>query len=70
MLAVLSTLVSLAVIWLVVAVGAAMLEESGAKIAAALKGRPAQPPAMQSRVRIRVRSRPAMRATPHLRAAA
>ena len=38
MIAALGTLAFLATLWLVVVVGAAMLEESGAKIAAALKG--------------------------------
>ena len=41
MIAALGTLVFLATLWLLVVVGAAVLEESGAKIAAALKGRPA-----------------------------
>ena len=70
MLAALSTLFFLATIWLVVAVGAAMLEESGAKIAAALKGQTRQQALNSPRVRIRMRSRPAMRAAPPLRAAA
>lgn len=38
MIAALGTLAFLATLWLVVVVGAAMLEESGVKIAAALKG--------------------------------
>jgi hypothetical protein len=38
MLAALGTLPFLAVIWLVVVAGASVLEESGAKIVAALKG--------------------------------
>ena len=38
MIAALGTLVFLATLWLLVVVGAAVLEESGAKIAAALKG--------------------------------
>ena len=40
MIAALGTLVFLATLWLLVVVGAAVLEESGAKIAAALKGMP------------------------------
>jgi hypothetical protein len=43
-------------LWLLVVVGAAVLEESGAKIAAALKGRQPQPSPIS--VRVRVRSRP------------
>jgi hypothetical protein len=38
MIAILGTLPFLATIWLLVVLGAAVLEESGAKIAAALKG--------------------------------
>jgi hypothetical protein len=56
MIAALGTLVFLATLWLLVVVGAAVLEESGAKIAAALKGRQPQPSPIS--VRIRVRSRP------------
>ena len=41
MIAALGTLAFLATLWLLVVVGAAVLEESGAKIAAALKGEPA-----------------------------
>ena len=70
MLAALSTLTFLAVIWLVVAVGAAMLEESGAKIAAALKGGTVQPPVNAARVRIRMRARPTRRVNVEWRAAA
>ena len=44
MIAPLGTLAFLATLWLLVVVGAAILEESGGKIAAALKGRPASPP--------------------------
>ena len=40
MLAPLGTLAFLATLWLLTVVGAAVLEESGAKIAAALKGKP------------------------------
>ena len=40
MIAALGTLAFLATLWLLVVVGAAVLEESGAKIAAALKGEP------------------------------
>ncbi len=42
MTAVLGTLPFLATLWLLVVLGAAVLEESGAKIAAALKGEPVQ----------------------------
>jgi hypothetical protein len=51
------TLVFLAAIWLLVVVGAAVLEESGAKIAAALKGKPASRSFATARVRIRSRAR-------------
>jgi hypothetical protein len=59
MIAALGTLVFLATLWLLVVVGAAFLEESGAKIAAALKGKPALVPIAS--VRVRVRSRPRLR---------
>ena len=72
MIAALGTLVFLATLWLLVVVGAAVLEESGAKIAAALKGIQNRP-AMAS-VSVRVRARPRlqqpMRVTASWRAAA
>ena len=65
------TLPFLATFWLLIVLGARILEESGAKIAAALKGKPqhfpAPPPAM--RVRVRWRSAP-MRGGSQWRAAA
>ena len=70
MLAALGTLPFLATLWLLVVLGNAVLEESGAKIAAALKG---EPPRRQIPVsiRVRMRSRPQpMRVEPRLRAAA
>jgi hypothetical protein len=71
MIAPLGTLAFLATLWLLVVVGAAVLEESGARIAAALKGKPA---ARQATVPIRVRTRSRlakpMRAQPRWRAAA
>ena len=54
MIAPLGTLAFLATIWLLVVLGAAVLEESGAKIAAALKGKPA---ARQIAIPVRVRGR-------------
>ena len=54
MIAALGTLAFLATLWLLVVVGAAVLEESGAKIAAALKGEPARQPSL-SRAPVRVR---------------
>jgi hypothetical protein len=72
MIAPLGTLAFLATLWLLTVVGAAVLEESGAKIAAALKGRPVRQPSFSlspMRVRARFRSRP-MRATAGGRAAA
>jgi hypothetical protein len=69
--AALGTLPFLATLWLLVVVGARVLEESGAKIAAALKGETA-PSSVIAPVRMRIRtrtlqSRPAER---RLRAAA
>jgi hypothetical protein len=43
MTAALGTLPFIATLWLLVVLGAAVLEESGAKIAAALKGEPKRP---------------------------
>ena len=43
MTAALGTLIFLSTLWLLVIVGAAVLEESGAKIAAALKGKHTEP---------------------------
>jgi len=58
------TLPFLATLWLLVVLGAKVLEESGAKIAAALKGAPLQSPAdTHSRVSCRVRTE-IRRATP------
>ena len=71
MIAALGTLVFLSTLWLVVVAGAALLEESGVKIAAALKGKPVgRPLFVPVRVRARSRSERPMRATPRWRAAA
>jgi hypothetical protein len=73
MIAAFGTLAFLATLWLLVVVGAAVLEESGAKIAAALKGMPvAQPSLRYAPVRLRIRTKVAgpMRAAARLRAAA
>jgi len=71
MTAVLGTLPFLATLWLLVVLGAAVLEESGAKIVAALKGKPAHQPCGRPAMRIRVRwSSTSMRAESPLRAAA
>ena len=71
MSAVLGTLPFLATLWLLVVLGAAALEESGAKIAAALKGDPRQPaPVVTMRLRTRSRPRGPIRAETRLRAAA
>jgi hypothetical protein len=71
MIAALGTLPFLATLWLLVVLGARVLEESGAKIAAALKGKPAYPMAIgPARTRIRMRAAQPMRAGAHLRAAA
>ena len=60
MIAALGTLVFLATLWLLVVVGASVLEESGARIAAALKGRPASHPSFRHSL-VRVRARPQLR---------
>lgn len=71
MTAALGTLVFLTTLWLIVVVGAAILEESGAKIAAALKGSPpVQSPFPSMRVRVRSRLQRPMRAEARWRAAA
>jgi hypothetical protein len=73
MIAALGTLAFLATLWLLVVVGAAVLEESGAKIAAALKGVSARQPA-GAMAHLRIRAHPRLmqpvRARPRLRAAA
>jgi hypothetical protein len=68
----LGTLPFLATLWLLMVVGAAVLEESGAKIAAALKGtavRRSQLPVGRVSLRTPARPRP-RRVEPPLRAAA
>jgi hypothetical protein len=71
MTAALGTLPFLATLWLLTVLGARVLEESGAKIAAALKGKPPRQPAAPAATRVRVRWRSrAMRAQQCLRAAA
>ena len=71
MIAPLGTLAFLATVWLIVVLGASVLEESGARIAAALRGKFA---AHQITVPVRVRSRSRcqqpMRARPRWRDAA
>lgn len=58
MIAALGTICFLATLWLLVVVGASVLEESGAKIAAALKGeRLVQPKTVYIPVRARTRAR-------------
>jgi hypothetical protein len=71
MLAPLGTLAFLATLWLLAVVGAAVLEESGAKIAAALTGKPVHRPTVAP-VRMRTRSRfqRPMRVAPRWRDAA
>jgi hypothetical protein len=73
MIAALGTLPFLATLWLLVVLGAAILDESGAKIAAALKGDFAEQsslPAGLTRVRSRRPVQRLNRATPRWRAAA
>jgi len=57
MTAVLGTLPFLATLWLLVVLGARVLEESGAKIAAALKGKSFRHPVAERRS-LRIRMRP------------
>jgi hypothetical protein len=71
MIAAFGTLAFLTTLWMLVVVGAAVLEESGAKIAAALKGKPAhRASSVAVRVRARSRLQQPMRAQPRWRAAA
>ena len=72
MAAAIGTLPFLATLWLLIVLGARVLEESGAKIAAALKGQSMHRPVCSSRtIRIRMRQpEPPRRVQPKLRAAA
>ena len=71
MTAALGTLVFLVTLWLLVVVGAAVLEASGGKIAAALKGKPlGRQVVVPVRVRARGRFQQPTRATARWRAAA
>jgi hypothetical protein len=56
MIAALGTLPFLATLWLLAVLGAQVLEESGAKIAAALKGRAVQPNGAVGTMRLKIRS--------------
>jgi len=71
MIAPLGTLAFLATLWLLVVVAASVLGESGARIAAALRGKSAHRQInVHGRVRARSRLQQPMRAKPRLRAAA
>jgi hypothetical protein len=71
MMAALGTLTFLATLWLLVVIGAMVLEESGAKIAAALKGKRETPSiGVHLRIRTRARPQPVIRAQAEWRAAA
>ena len=71
MLAALGTLPFLATLWLLTVLSVKVLEESGAKIAAALKGTPEhRPNYWQSRMRDRMRLRRPRRVETRWRAAA
>jgi hypothetical protein len=73
MIAALGTLPFLAVLWLLMVLGAAALEESGAKIAAALKGHSPAPPSIcfpHARFRERAWLRQPVRERPQWRDAA
>jgi hypothetical protein len=72
MIAILGTLPFIATLWLVIVIAAAVLDESGAKIAAALKGEHLQEPRVMIERRYRTR-KPAQApraASAELRAAA
>jgi hypothetical protein len=58
MTALLGTLPFLATLWLLVVLGARALEQSGAKIAAALRGEAIKPPALGHALRKRPTPRP------------
>ncbi len=70
MIAALGTLAFLATLWLLVVIGAMVLEESGAKIAAALRGNSLRGNSQRQPVRIAVRIRTRQRLRPMLRAKA
>jgi len=71
MIVALGTLPFLATLWLLIVLGAKVLEESGGKIAAALKGNSEQPVRdMPVRFRTRPQVRQSMRANVEWRAAA
>ena len=70
MIAAFGTLLFLATLWLLVVVGACVLEESGAKIAAALKGKRAHRTFTPVRMRVRYRIQRPMRTSARWRAAA
>ena len=72
MLFALGTLAFLALLWLLAGAAAATLEDSGARIVAALKGESHVPSVQPVSVRVRhaPRHRRALRASPRLRAAA
>ena len=71
MTAALGTLPFLATLWLLMVLGASLLEESGARIAAALKGVPPHETAIVSmRLRSRARRAQLRTAEPRWRAAA
>lgn len=61
MTAALGALPFIATLWLLVVLGAAVLEESGAKIAAALKGKPVHRHSASPEMRVRVRWRSAVK---------
>jgi hypothetical protein len=72
MIVALGTLAFFATLWLLFVVGAAVLEQSGAKIAAALRGKSLEQPVYTAPVRLRNRSRlqKPLRASARWRAAA
>lgn len=72
MTAALASLTFLTAMWMLVVLGARVIEQSGSKILAAMRGRSMEPALTTSPMRLRHRERAstAYRATPRLRAAA
>jgi hypothetical protein len=73
MIAALGTLVFLTTLWMLVVVGSRVIEQSGAKIAAAFKGQSRSGPQVAfapARLRTRIRMQAPLRARPRWRDAA
>ncbi len=70
MIAAFGTLAFLGTLWMLVVVGAAIFEQSGAKIATALRGEPRQPALTLVSLSVRPAARQPIRVKAQLRAAA